>query len=68
MPVTVGAPGHVMPPLEAVLHTARRNEDRGFDVLWWPDHLVGWHPQSIWTPSTAPFGLLSEAKDEISKL
>lgn len=54
MPVTVGAPGHVMPPLDTLLHTSRRNEERGFDVLWWPDHLMGWHPQSIWTPDLAP--------------
>lgn len=43
-----------MPPRETLLHTARRNEERGFDVLWWPDHLMGWHPQSIWTPGEAP--------------
>lgn len=43
-----------MPPLETLLYTARRNEERGFDVLWWPDHLMGWHPQSIWTSDHAP--------------
>jgi phthiodiolone/phenolphthiodiolone dimycocerosates ketoreductase len=52
--VTVGAPGIVVPPFEAVLHTARRNEERGFDTIWWPDHLMGWHPNSIWTPDIAP--------------
>jgi phthiodiolone/phenolphthiodiolone dimycocerosates ketoreductase len=54
MPITVGAPGHVMPPVETLIHTARRNEERGFDALWWPDHLMGWHPQSLWAPDEAP--------------
>ena len=52
--VTVGAPGIVQPPVDALLHTARRNEERGFDVIWWPDHLMGWHPQSLWTTEHAP--------------
>ena len=54
MPLTVGAPGHVLPPVEALLHTARRSEERGFDVIWWPDHIMGWHPQAAWTPAHAP--------------
>jgi len=54
MPLTVGAPGHVLPPLETLLHTARRSEERGFDAIWWPDHIMGWHPQSVWTPEHAP--------------
>ncbi len=54
MPIEVGAPGIVTPPAEALLHTARRNEERGFDAIWWPDHLMGWHPNSVWTPDLAP--------------
>lgn len=54
MPITVGGPGIVVPPFEAVLHTAKRNEERGFDAVWWPDHLMGWHPDSVWTPEIAP--------------
>jgi phthiodiolone/phenolphthiodiolone dimycocerosates ketoreductase len=52
--IQVGAPGIVVPPFNAVLHTARRNEERGFDAIWWPDHLMGWHPNSVWTPELAP--------------
>jgi phthiodiolone/phenolphthiodiolone dimycocerosates ketoreductase len=54
MPLTVGAPGLVVPPVEAVVHTARRNEEKGFDAIWFPDHLMGWHPDSVWTPDIAP--------------
>lgn len=54
MPITVGVPGVVQPPTDALAYTARRNEERGFDVIWWPDHLMGWHPQSVWTPDLSP--------------
>lgn len=50
----IGAPGNIMPPFEAVLKTATRNERKGYDALWWPDHLMGWHPESIWTPDVTP--------------
>ncbi|HYZ91859.1 MAG TPA: LLM class flavin-dependent oxidoreductase [Actinomycetota bacterium] len=50
MPISVGVPGSLQPPVEALTYTAKRNEERGFDVIWWPDHLMGWHPQTVWTP------------------
>lgn len=53
MGVTIGVPGTIMPPVEGILRTARRNEEKGFDSIWWPDHLMGWYPQSIWTPDIA---------------
>src|SRR5438128_7001402 len=52
MPIEVGAPGIVLPPASALIHTAKRNEERGYDAIWWPDHLMGWHAQSVW--DTAP--------------
>lgn len=52
--ISVGAPGIVVPPAEAVFHTAKRNEEKGYDAIWWPDHLMGWHPNSVWTPELAP--------------
>lgn len=45
----VGTGGNVMPPAEGLLKNARSAEQRGYDSLWWPDHLMGWHPQSMWT-------------------
>lgn len=53
MPISVGVPGVVNPPVEALAYTAKRNEERGFDVIWWPDHLMGWHSQSVWTPDVS---------------
>ncbi len=54
MTLEIGAVGQIMPPVEGLLKTAKRNEEKGFDAIWWPDHLMGWHPESIWTPDVTP--------------
>lgn len=48
--VELGMPGGIMPPFEKVAQQAQRAEERGYDAVWWPCHLMGWHPQSIWRP------------------
>ena len=54
MPVKVGAPGAINPPVDVVLKTAKRNEEKGYDSLWYPDHWMAWHPESIWTQDITP--------------
>lgn len=46
----VGTGGNILPPVEGLLRTAQSAERRGYASLWWPDHLMGWHPQEMWTP------------------
>ena len=53
-PMTFGVPGDIMPPGDVLLKRARRNEEDGWDAIWWPDHLMGWHASSIWTPDITP--------------
>ncbi len=48
--LTVGTLGAVVPPAANLLKNAQRNEAQGLDALWWPDHFMGWFPQSLWTP------------------
>ena len=50
----LGVPGQIMPPAEAAVKFAKRSEDEGFDAVWWPDHLMGWHPDTMWTPDLTP--------------
>ncbi len=50
----LGVPGQIMPPADAAVRFAKRSEDEGFDAVWWPDHLMGWHPDSMWTPDLTP--------------
>jgi phthiodiolone/phenolphthiodiolone dimycocerosates ketoreductase len=48
--VSIGSPGGTIPPMDNVIAQAIRNEEKGYDSIWWPDHLMGWIPRSIWTP------------------
>lgn len=50
----LGVPGQIMPPASAAVKFAQRAEADGFDAVWWPDHLMGWHPDSLWTPDLSP--------------
>jgi phthiodiolone/phenolphthiodiolone dimycocerosates ketoreductase len=50
MRVTLGAPGRIMPPADKAIEFAQRAEADGFDAIWWPCHLMGWLPDSTWTP------------------
>ena len=50
MDIELGMPGQIMPPVDRAVANALRNEADGFDAVWWPDHLMGWFPDSLWTP------------------
>jgi len=52
--VTLGAPGRIMPPASKAIAFAQRAEADGFDAIWWPDHLMGWTPDSVWTEELTP--------------
>jgi phthiodiolone/phenolphthiodiolone dimycocerosates ketoreductase len=54
MRVTLGVPGQIMPPASRAIELARRAEADGFDAVWWPCHLMGWHPDSVWTEDLTP--------------
>lgn len=45
--------GPMSPPVENVIRVARRSEERGYDAIWWPDHLMGLH-HALWTPEFTP--------------
>ncbi len=46
--VTIGAAGTITPPAGHVAKNAERHEQQGFDTIWYPDHLMGWHPDEFW--------------------
>jgi len=50
----IGATGVVAPPVKGVIKTAQQQEAAGYASVWWPDHLMAWHPQSIWTTEFTP--------------
>lgn len=59
----VGVLGNVLPPFDSAIKSAKLNEEWGFDSLWWPDHWMGWHPQSIWKPDIADLAKFQKSPD-----
>lgn len=49
----IGTAGTTVPPVESLIRNARRAEEKGYHSMWWPDHLMGWHPERAWTPDVA---------------
>lgn len=49
----VGVIGTMVPPVESLLRVAKKNEERGYDAIWWPDHLMGLH-HALWTSEITP--------------
>jgi phthiodiolone/phenolphthiodiolone dimycocerosates ketoreductase len=52
-----------MPPAANVAKNAQRNESQGYAALWWPDHYMGWFPQSLWTPDITPLAAFQPNPD-----
>ncbi len=48
--IKIGTEGTFIPPFENGIKSIKRIEDIGYDSVWFADHLMGWIPQSIWTP------------------
>ncbi|MDO8691829.1 MAG: LLM class flavin-dependent oxidoreductase [Dehalococcoidia bacterium] len=59
----IGTLGGVLPPIDSAIKGAKLSEEWGFDSLWWPDHWMGWHPQSIWKPDIADLPKIQKSSD-----
>lgn len=57
----LGLLGPTAPPVDSIAKQTRRNETKGFDSVWFPDHLMGWYPESIWTPDVSPIAELRDS-------
>lgn len=53
MPIKVGIASNPIPPVEISLASAVQAEADGYDSIWYPDHLMGWFPRSVWTPENS---------------
>jgi phthiodiolone/phenolphthiodiolone dimycocerosates ketoreductase len=52
--VKVGTLAPFIFPFEKSVQTAQRIEEIGYDSMWYPDHLMGFIPEAIWTPDMTP--------------
>ncbi len=57
----IGVVAPTFPPIENVIRVVRRVEEKGYDSVWWPDHLMGWYPQSIWETSVTGLAAFQES-------
>nr|MBC8434822.1 hypothetical protein [Verrucomicrobiota bacterium] len=53
MDIQIGAPGQIIPPVDRGVALGIKMEKLGYDALWWPDHLMGWRPDSMWNEDDA---------------
>ena len=59
MGIKVGTSLSPLPPLELSIAQGVGAEASGYDSAWFPDHLMGWFPRSLWTPEASSIvGLL----------
>ena len=54
MDIEFGAPGQIIPPVARGVSTGVKMEELGYDAIWWPDHLMGWHPDTMWNEDYTP--------------
>ncbi len=48
--IKIGTEGTFIPPFDRGIETVKRIEETGYDSVWFADHLMGWIPESIWSP------------------
>ncbi|MFX0145294.1 MAG: LLM class flavin-dependent oxidoreductase [Candidatus Hodarchaeota archaeon] len=46
----IGIENSYIPPFENNVRLTKNFEKYGFDSLWFPDHIMSWFPDAIWTP------------------
>ena len=58
--VEIGTMSAFLPPFDKGISTIKRIEETGYYSAWWPDHLMGWVPESIWTPEIVELAAYQE--------
>lgn len=53
MAILVGTSVNPIPPLQLSVGAGVAAEAGGYDSAWFPDHLMGWFPASLWTPAAS---------------
>lgn len=57
----IGVPAPILPPIENSLRVAKRIDEMGYNSMWYPDHVMGWIPESIWSPEILPVAAFQES-------
>jgi len=59
--IKVGTLAPFIFPFEKSVQTAQRIEEIGYDSMWYPDHLMGFIPETIWTPDVTPLSFFQNS-------
>ncbi|MFX1374602.1 MAG: LLM class flavin-dependent oxidoreductase [Promethearchaeota archaeon] len=59
--IKIGTEGTFVPPFDKGVETVKRIEAAGYDSIWFADHLMGWIPESIWTPDLIPISTFQDS-------
>ncbi len=59
--VKVGTLAPFIFPYDKSVQTAKRIEELGYDSMWYPDHLMGWVSETIWTPDITPLSMFQSS-------
>ena len=59
--IEIGTMSAFVPPFDKGIETIKKIEDAGYDSAWWLDHLMGWVPESIWTPDVVELAAFQES-------
>ena len=54
----IGTEGTFIGNMEKGIDSIKRIEAIGYDSVWFADHLMGWIPESIWTPDLISMSML----------
>ncbi|MFQ5891245.1 MAG: LLM class flavin-dependent oxidoreductase [Candidatus Methanofastidiosia archaeon] len=59
--IKVGTLAPFLFPFDKSMKTAKRIEEIGYDSMWYADHLMGFVPESIWTPDITPLAMFQNS-------
>jgi phthiodiolone/phenolphthiodiolone dimycocerosates ketoreductase len=59
--VKVGTLAPIVFPYDKSVQTAKRIETIGYDSMWYPDHIMGWISEAIWTADVTPLALFQNS-------
>ncbi len=59
--VNIGTLAPFLFPFDKSVKTAKRIEEIGYDSMWYPDHLMGFIPETIWTPDVTPLAFFQRS-------
>ncbi|MBD3197230.1 MAG: LLM class flavin-dependent oxidoreductase [Candidatus Lokiarchaeota archaeon] len=59
--IKIGTEGSIFGSIEKGIAGIKKIEKTGYDSIWMADHIMGWTPESIWTPDIIKMAVFQES-------